>query len=270
MKKALKTTGSVIGAIALFVICSFIAMLPTNLICAHLGIPMDSGFNSTLSTFIGDFIYIAIAMLIIKFGKKNNVKETITAKGFSPAVLLIVIPLAIAFKYMTVSGIALMPIPEEFITATAKSAADLYTVPVWVQVIGGSLLAPIAEEILYRGFIQTKVSKAFNPIAGIVVTSIIFGASHCGSLLWAVWAGLTAFVLSYIRYKTGSIVPCIVFHCVTNLIADLAANNVISFPSNLAASLIITSIISVIGFIALNKLSLAKNGNSVKVIEAEV
>ena len=268
MKKALKTTGKIIGAVAVFLICAVLAMLPTNFICAHMGIPLESGFNSTLSTFIGDIIYIIAALLFVRFGKKANIKETVTAKGFSPAVFLLVIPLAFAFRLMTVSGMSLMPIPEAYVTATAESVADLYVVPVWVQVVGGTILAPIAEEILYRGFIQTRVSKAYNPIAGIIVTSVIFGASHCGSLLWAVWAGLTALALSYIRYKTGSILPCIVFHCVTNAIGDLAANDLFTYPDNFVATLIITSILCIAGFVVLYKLTSGRNGKSVKVAEA--
>jgi membrane protease YdiL (CAAX protease family) len=83
------------------------------------------------------------------------------------------------------------------------------------------------EEILYRGYIQTRLSEAFGrpfrfgEVAwrwGVIVTSLLFGLSHLlngwdsltGRLepqwWWAAWTFFAGLVFSYVRERTGSIV----------------------------------------------------------------
>lgn len=83
------------------------------------------------------------------------------------------------------------------------------------------LLAPIGEELLFRGFL----AKRF----GIIVSALLFGAVHLAygsyfEIIGAVYIGL---VLAYIFQKTKSLTPCILIHFLYNLLAMIILRGVI-------------------------------------------
>lgn len=77
-----------------------------------------------------------------------------------------------------------------------------------------AVVAPIVEEILYRGLGYTLLA-GFGTWTAIVVTGVVFGASH--GLLVALPI-LTAFgiVLGWLRSRTESLYPPVLLHAVFN------------------------------------------------------
>jgi uncharacterized protein len=83
------------------------------------------------------------------------------------------------------------------------------------------VIAPICEELLFRGFIFTSIRNWKGPWVGAVLTALIFGAVHATSapaedLLPL--AGL-GFVLCLLYRATGSLYPCIALHALNNCLA---------------------------------------------------
>ena len=83
------------------------------------------------------------------------------------------------------------------------------------------VVAPICEELLFRGFIFTSLRNWKGPWVGAVLTALIFGAVHATSapaedLLPL--AGL-GFVLCLLYRATGSLYPCIALHALNNCLA---------------------------------------------------
>jgi membrane protease YdiL (CAAX protease family) len=83
------------------------------------------------------------------------------------------------------------------------------------------VVAPICEEMLFRGFIFTSLRNWKGPWPAAVLTALIFGAVHATSapaedLLPL--AGL-GFVLCLLYRATGSLYPCIALHALNNSIA---------------------------------------------------
>lgn len=88
------------------------------------------------------------------------------------------------------------------------------------------ILPPIAEEIIFRGFLFTSLRAKYKFHTATVITSIMFGVAHLqfgadAPLLWL--AALDTFILSYflcyLREKTGSLWAPIFLHAVKNFIA---------------------------------------------------
>ena len=91
------------------------------------------------------------------------------------------------------------------------------------------ILPPIAEEIMFRGFLFTSFRQKFRFRYAVLLTSILFGIAHLqfGSgapLLWV--AAIDTFTLSvvlcYLREKTGSIWASIMLHAIKNGVAFIA------------------------------------------------
>lgn len=83
------------------------------------------------------------------------------------------------------------------------------------------VVAPISEEILFRGFIFTALRSWRGTIPAAVITGVLFGAVHAGSapVLDLVPLAILGFGLCLLYRYSGSLYPCIVAHSLNNSIA---------------------------------------------------
>ena len=107
---------------------------------------------------------------------------------------------------------------------TTQSTVALVGVALFVCVI-----APIAEEFFFRGFIFGVLRRMRIVVAGrdlgtwaaAIITGILFGLAHSGSALSQdlIPLGFLGFVLCVLRWKTRSLYPCMVLHSINNALA---------------------------------------------------
>ena len=90
----------------------------------------------------------------------------------------------------------------------------LYNLFTFINVV---LLAPIFEELIFRGMILQVLSK-YNRIFAIFVTSLLFGLLHL-NMTQAVPAFFMSLVLCYMCLKTDSILVTILAHAGNNFLA---------------------------------------------------
>ena len=105
-----------------------------------------------------------------------------------------------------------------------SSTAALVAAGVFVCVV-----APIAEEFFFRGFIFGALRRWHIMIGrhdlgtwvAAVITGILFGLAHTGSASsqYLIPLGFLGFVLCIVRWKTRSLYPCIALHSVNNSLA---------------------------------------------------
>jgi membrane protease YdiL (CAAX protease family) len=90
----------------------------------------------------------------------------------------------------------------------------------------GVTLAPIIEELLFRGFLQPVLVDSFGVLPGILVTSAIFGAVHLPEYgyLWqsGVMLTLVGFVFGVVRHVSGSTRASAITHVSYNALPVLA------------------------------------------------
>lgn len=84
--------------------------------------------------------------------------------------------------------------------------------------VAGVVLAPVVEEVIFRGILVNRLGVKWGVRTGIVVSSVLFGMLHMVDSVGATVFGLVAAVL-YLRTRT-LIVP-IAFHAANNLVAML-------------------------------------------------
>jgi hypothetical protein len=87
-------------------------------------------------------------------------------------------------------------------------------------------IAPLFEELLFRGFIQPLLSRTFGAAIGILLTALLFGSMHAPEYAWA-WqyvaaVSLVGVVLGWVREKADSIIPSTVMHGSYNAIFVIA------------------------------------------------
>ena len=88
-----------------------------------------------------------------------------------------------------------------------------------LAVVAMAVLAPIVEEMMFRGAIQGYLMRrSSNPWTGIIITAIIFGAIHMNPQQ-VVYATMLGIIFGWIYYRTRSLLPVIVGHVLNNSIA---------------------------------------------------
>lgn len=84
------------------------------------------------------------------------------------------------------------------------------------------ILAPFAEELLFRGWIFGSLRARFSAAAAILVTTFLFAIVHWDPTgLYPVAVLAPGFVLSLLRERSGSVKPAVLGHAIYNFIGWL-------------------------------------------------
>lgn len=86
------------------------------------------------------------------------------------------------------------------------------------------IIAPITEELLFRGYVHSTLRSYYGPMITILLTSVVFALTHFEFEVM-IPLFILGFILSTLREHTGSIYPGIAFHMLNNsvtLIAEIA------------------------------------------------
>ncbi len=80
----------------------------------------------------------------------------------------------------------------------------------------GVLVAPLVEELFFRGFLYPAVARWTGSFASILITAAAFASLHGAQLAYS-WAPLLVLfgvgvVLTAIRARTGSVATCVLIH----------------------------------------------------------
>lgn len=84
------------------------------------------------------------------------------------------------------------------------------------------IVAPVIEELLFRGMFYTWLTHRYSLTAGRIISSLVFAALH-GSLLTLLPIFLVGFGLVLIYERTRSLAPCVVAHATGNLVSAVLA-----------------------------------------------
>ena len=134
------------------------------------------------------------------------------------ACLLGGITLAIAVQVASVAAGRPEQLPiEQFF----QSASNV----MWMMAVG-VLIAPLAEEMIFRGYFYPALARRLGVPGGVMATGLLFGLLHAQQL-WGGWAQIALLVIvgvvfTYVRARTGSVVAPFLLHLGYNSILFLA------------------------------------------------
>lgn len=86
-------------------------------------------------------------------------------------------------------------------------------------------VAPVAEELWYRGFVYAGVRRSLGPGVAVVAVGLWFGLIHAPEYAGAPFGILSLCAMgvatTWIRERTGAVGPCIVVHLAHNAVGVL-------------------------------------------------
>ena len=125
------------------------------------------------------------------------------------------------------------------------------------------ILAPLGEEIIFRGFLQQILEKYWKDVTqAILFTALIFSLIHMNPY-WFVQIYFLGVILGFLAWKTKSIIAPLILHSLNNSMAlllsslDLQQNNLYIWNGHVAPWILIFACFSVFfGFKQINQTSL--------------
>jgi membrane protease YdiL (CAAX protease family) len=103
------------------------------------------------------------------------------------------------------------PAAQELVNLYRESVLGGDWLSVACLVAGGTVVAPVLEEVLFRGFIYGPIRLHWGGMAGACASSLLFAAFH-----WSLTAFVPLFVLGcllcYVTERTGSLYPAMGLH----------------------------------------------------------
>lgn len=220
-----------------FVSFMFAQMLVVAIITAlrELGVAFDAVNSSVLETVAAAIIYLLCFGLIVSLpfwvkGLKTTREDLGLTRlpswmdlGMAPAGFVI---------YLLGSGLVMYAVSQlvsGFNASETQNVGFQDLVHQYEYVLAFLtlvMIAPIAEEAIFRGYLYGKLRKSVPMWLAIVITSLLFGLLHMkwdGGLLAGVNVAIDVFVLSIVmcslREVTGSIWAGIVLHMMKNGLA---------------------------------------------------
>lgn len=117
--------------------------------------------------------------------------------------------------------------------------------------IGG--FPAVCEELLFRGYLQSRLTTRFNGTFGVLVASLLFAAFHIDPVqVLAVFPiGLW---MGFITFRSGSLVPAMIAHFLNNLLAVL---QMVFDPSDQPEMLALPSLMTLLFILGTGMLGLA-------------
>jgi membrane protease YdiL (CAAX protease family) len=220
-----------------FVSFVFAQMLVVSIITAlrEFGVEFDAVNTSVLETAAAALIYLLCFGIIVSLpfwvkGFKTTRKDLGLTRlpswmdlGLAPAGFVI---------YLLGSGLTMYAVSHLVSGFDASETQDIgfqdlvHQYEYVLAFLTLVMIAPLAEEAIFRGYLYGKLRKAVPMWLAIVVTSLLFGLLHMkwdGGLLEGVNVALDVFILSIVmcglREMTGSIWAGVVLHMMKNGLA---------------------------------------------------
>lgn len=237
--KANVTPGLVMAAIAI----AFIALRRQPL--SDLGLARHAAGRSAVDGLVGSLAFALVASMAFAAGMRHDPAWRSAAHGLAVGGLnLVVAAIALALLRWGARPVAAIPswVGVAFAAAlpplafAALAQRDTALARATGDVVSAVIVAPIAEELFFRGYMQGRLNQAFGrpwrllgvPFGvGLVVASLAFGLIHAlnpldyfrleGSVAW--WWGVstaTTVVYGLLRERGDSVVAPIVLHMFVN------------------------------------------------------
>lgn len=168
---------------------------------------------------ISNLISVVLCVLLMRGLEKKS-----TCEGFSlhfdmpkPAVVLgLSIAVGVFLQYVVSFVINTATLPSAWLTELEESSALLREGTLASRIIALAIVAPLAEEIIFRACIQGTLSRAMNKWVAISISSLVFGVAH-GHTLGIITAIIIGFLLGWLYAQLGSIFPSMLLHLAYNL-----------------------------------------------------
>lgn len=179
----------------------------------------NSGTLKLLCSIMGFFVYFFYLMNhYIRKRKKHPETETVKDMlEFHPRTIsrkpaLLCILTGICLNLSTSALLAIIPLPESFLKSySAGTESLLYTDNIALSLVYIVILAPLCEEMMFRGFLLHTLKRAFPEKAVAIVVTVAFALPHIQPI-WIIIALASSFFFTILRIRYNNLTYPLLMH----------------------------------------------------------
>jgi membrane protease YdiL (CAAX protease family) len=172
-------------------------------------------------TFVQDLGFVLTAVLFARLGRRSlrSWQLGLRSAPVRRSLALIALTIVAFLLFSAVWGELFRVAPDKKLLE--QLGANETALLLALSALLTTVIAPIAEETLFRGYIFAALSKWRGWVPGALLTGALFGAVHWSSAPLADLAPLAVlgFALCALYRTTGSLYPCIAAHSLNNSLA---------------------------------------------------
>lgn len=176
-----------------------------------------------VAMFLGDLVLIPIFWWMHRRDRKREMEDGVFAGPEKvPAVMYGFLVVSGAVSCLAASNMISMSGLVEASESYSSAVDIMYSGGIAAEVITLGVIAPVTEELLFRGLIYRRF-KEFTPvIPAMIWASLVFALLH-GNLVQGIYAFIVGFLLCYVYERYDSLAAPIVMHMSSNLVAVFAS-----------------------------------------------
>lgn len=174
----------------------------------------DRSMMPLLTAFFGTGL-MAVLISVSPLGLAGGIQALgLRGVGWRPVALGVVGTTVLSFA---VSQIGIQPEGVRQVTDAVRDPAVL--IPTLLIL---ALLAPVVEELVFRGLLYGWVAGRWGPLPAFLVSSLAFAAAHVEPAHIALVLPLGLW-FGWLRWRTNSLLPSLVAHVINNGLAVIGA-----------------------------------------------
>ena len=170
--------------------------------------------NTALIAMLSNLLTIVFLLIFFKV-RKQSVCQAVGLHKLPPVSLIPIVVLGISTSLLV--GCVLSLLPESMLEAYAESSAWLQEGSLVIALISTVIVAPITEELVFRGLIFTRLHQGMPQVLALLITCIVFGLLH-GQPIWMAYAFLLGLLLNWVYIRYRSLLANMVLHVTFNLV----------------------------------------------------
>ncbi|MBX2814571.1 MAG: CPBP family intramembrane metalloprotease [Saprospiraceae bacterium] len=173
---------------------------------------MDQAITSSIGVVLILSFPLAV-WLVLRNWRINRSDLHWSNRLWVPSLIALLLTMAVSFFFGEM--ITQLPNYEEMLDSYGNLFGQIK--PIYL-LLGGVLIGPICEELIFRGVILKEFLRHHPPATAIVFSALIFGVIH-GIAIQVIYAFFLGLVLGWIYYRTRSLWLCFALHIINNALA---------------------------------------------------
>ncbi len=170
---------------------------------------------STLIVLISGVFALFIYWITFLIRKKKLLTEVSFQKLDVQRVLPVFL-LGISFNIVVSLLLEVVPFPQDWVDSYMANSGSLGEGNMYVNFIAVVIIAPLVEEIVFRGLVYTRLKKGMPALVAAVLSSLLFGVMH-GTIIWFCYTFVFGMLLIWCFEKFRSLAANVLLHISFNL-----------------------------------------------------
>jgi membrane protease YdiL (CAAX protease family) len=197
-----------------------------------------------LGIFFASMIINSLGLAICLFFSRTPLRDRLALhRGNMSAAGYVIFPLG-ALAVSTLCGLAItvLRLNSSTLESILKMVNDATPVELVFAFVLISLVGPIVEELIFRGYIQTRLVERHGALPGILISSAFFGLFHM-DLVQGAFAFLLGLFLGTLTHRARSLYPAIVCHIAVNTLSTAATAAQVSDADHWVSLLVASGVV---------------------------